>query len=171
MMKGQTMKSVTTMLLAGSLFLAGSAAAQGPWCGTGQGHGHGKAGMAGMNLTEEQRTKFEDLRLKHLKEIEPLRADMQKQRSSLALELTADKYNEANVKGIQNEISKTQNAIAMKSIAHRRAIRDMLTPAQQKTFDTRMLDRGRGTGRNGEGPAFGRGGRGNRGGSCRGCCN
>ena len=171
MIKGQTVKTVTTMLLAGSLFLAGSAAAQGPGCGTGQGYGRGKGGMAGLNLTEEQRTKFEDLRLKHLKEIEPLRADMQKQRSSLALELTADKYNEASVKTIQNEISKTQNTIAMKSIAHRRAIRDMLTPAQQKTFDARMLDRGRGAGRNGEGPAYGRGGRGNRGGSCRGCCN
>lgn len=166
------MNILTTVLLASSLLLTATAAAQGPGAGQGYGRGPGGGrgyGMAGLDLSAEQRTKCEDLRLKHLKEITPLRADLEKQRSALALEVTAEKYSEANVKAIQGEISKIQTTIALKGIAHRRAIRDMLTPEQQKTFDARMLEPGRGKGRGPGNQGWGRGGRGHRYGECPGC--
>lgn len=108
----------------------------------------------GLNLTDEQKSKMEDLRLKHLKEVEPIRADIQKQFSTLKLEMTAEKFNESKAKSIQSEISKLQNDMATKRMSHMRGVRDMLTTEQQKKFDTGFLS----------GPGFGPGGMGGFGG-------
>ena len=127
------------ILLATLLGVATVAAAQGPPMDAKQKMSHP---MGGLNLTEEQQSKMGDLRLKHLKEIEPLQADLQKQESAMKLEMTADKFNESKVKSIQAEISKLRNEMAWKMITHRRAVRDMLTPDQQKKFDTMTLSGG-----------------------------
>ncbi len=97
-------------------------------------------GMMGFQkLTDEQKTKMQDLRLGHQKEMIPLRADLQKLHASMKLEITADKFNESKVKSIQGEISKVMNEIASKTILHQRAVRDLLTPEQRKQFDARIL--------------------------------
>jgi Spy/CpxP family protein refolding chaperone len=103
----------------------------------------GPGGMMGFpNLTDEQRTKIQDLRLAHQKEMIPLRSDLQKLHANMKLELTADKFNESKVKSIQGDISKAMNEIASKMILHQRAVRDLLTPEQRKHFDTRILSGG-----------------------------
>ncbi|MCX6134324.1 MAG: periplasmic heavy metal sensor [Ignavibacteriales bacterium] len=108
--------------------------------------------MAFLKLTEEQRTKVQDLALAHQKEMIAARADLQKQHASLKLEVTADKFNESKVKSIQGEISKLSSEIAMKTFLHQRAVRDLLTPDQKKQFDRHVLAGGMMGGRGPMGP-------------------
>ena len=107
-----------------------------------QGKGGPGAMMGQLKLTDDQKTKIQDLRLAHQKEMIPLRADLQKLHSSMKLEITADKFNESKVKSIQADMSKVMNEIASKTILHQRAVRDLLTPEQKKKFDERILSGG-----------------------------
>ena len=107
-----------------------------------QGKGGPGAMMGMMKLTDEQKAKIQDLRLAHQKEMMPLRADLQKLKASMKLEITADKFNESKVKAIQADMSKVMNEIASKTILHGRAVRDLLTPEQRKQFDARILSGG-----------------------------
>jgi len=146
------MKRMTVVLLLLTLFLFALAfAQQGPQkaptppagkMGMMQGKGGPGAMMGLLKLTDEQRTKMQDLHLTHQKEMIPLRSDLQKHQANMKLEVTAEKFNEGKVKSIQGEISKVMNEIASKSILHQRAVRDLLTPEQKKQFDTRILSGG-----------------------------
>lgn len=107
-----------------------------------QGRGGQGAMMGFPKLTDEQRTKMQDLRLAHQKELIPLRSDLQKLQASMKMEIIADKFSESKVKSIQGDISKVMNEIASKTILHQRAIRDLLTPEQKKLFDARILSGG-----------------------------
>ena len=115
---------------------------QGMMQGMMQGKGGPGAMMGFQKLTDEQRTKMQDLRLAHQKEMIPLRSDLQKLQANMKLEITADKFNESKVKSVQGEISKVMNEIASKTILHQRAVRDLLTPEQRKQFDARILSGG-----------------------------
>jgi Spy/CpxP family protein refolding chaperone len=148
------MKRITVLLLIATLFLCALAFAQqdpqktpAPMAGKmgkmGMMRGNGRGAMMGLpKLTDEQKTKIQDLRLAHQKEMIPLRADLQKLHSSMKLEITADKFNEGKVKSLQADISKVMNEIAAKTIVHQRAVRDLLTPDQKKVFDQRILSGG-----------------------------
>ena len=121
--------------------------------------------MALPKLSDEQRTKIQDLGLAHQKELVPLRADLQKQHANMKLEMTADKFNEGKVKSIQGEVAKLMGDIALKTALHQRAVRDLLTPDQKKQFDQRILSGGMMGGRGpmgggvmGKGKMMGRGG-------------
>ena len=116
--------------------------------------------MAFLKLTDEQRAKVQDLALAHQKEMITARAELEKQHAALKLEITADKFNESKVKSIQGEISKLTSDIAMKTILHQRAVRDLLTPDQKKQFDQHILAGGMMGGRGPMGPGgmMGRGG-------------
>ena len=152
------MKQVTVMLLL-TLFLcalvfaqqepqkaptppAGKMGKMGKMPGMMQGRGGPGAMMGFLKLTDEQRTKMQDLRLVHQKEMIPLRSDLQKFHANMKLEMTTDKFNESKVKSIQADISKAMNEIASKTILHMRAVRDLLTPEQKKQFDARILSGG-----------------------------
>ena len=95
-----------------------------------------------LKLTDEQRAKVQDLALAHQKEMISIQADLQKQHAALKLEITAEKFNESKVKTIQGEISKLTGEIAMKTILHQRAVRDLLTAEQKKMFDQHILSGG-----------------------------
>lgn len=117
------------------------------------------APMAFLKLSDEQRTKIQDLGLAHQKELVSLRAELQKQHANMKLEMTADKFNEGKVKSIQGEATKLMGDIAMKTALHHRAVRDLLTPEQKKQFDQRILSGGMmGGGMMGKGGMMGRGG-------------
>lgn len=142
--------------------IAGAAGAQGRREGPKAGDPQGMRHMMMPDLTDEQRTKMEESRVRFLKETEPLRADIQKKESALRLEQTADKMDDANVKSILSEIARLQTDLAAKHIAHQRAVRGLLTPEQRTRFDARLLEGGRGPGRGmmmgrGRGPGMGGG--------------
>jgi Spy/CpxP family protein refolding chaperone len=117
---------------------------QGKMGGMMRGMMNGRQGgpMAFLKLTEEQQAKVQDLGLAHQKEMITARAELQKQRAAMTLEITAEKFNEGKVKSIQSEISKLTGEIAMKTVMHQRAIRDLLTPEQRKQFDHHILSGG-----------------------------
>ena len=124
-----------------------AAGAQGRREGRMAGGPQGMHHMMMPNLSDEQRTKFEESRVRFLKETEPMRADLQKQESALRLEQTADKLNDAKVKSTLSEIARLQTDLAAKRIAHQRTIRELLTPEQRTQFDARLLQGGPGPGR------------------------
>lgn len=136
-----------------------------PMRGMGMGMMRGQLGPAGMqmgvaNLTPEQKTKLQDLRLTHQKEMLPIQSQLQKLQSDLKLELTADKANDGKVKSLQGEISKLTSDLGAKKFAHMRSMREVLTPEQRKAFDQRVLSGNMGPrGQRGPGAMMGRGGR------------
>jgi Spy/CpxP family protein refolding chaperone len=113
--------------------------------------------MAFLKLTDEQKTKIQDLHLAHQKDMVQAQAEIQKQHAAMKLELTADKFNEGKVKSIQAEISKLTGDLALKTALHQRAVRDLLTVEQKKQFDQHILSGGMG-GPMGPGGMMGRGG-------------
>jgi Spy/CpxP family protein refolding chaperone len=116
--------------------------------------------MAFLKLTDEQRAKVQDLALAHQKEMIASRAELQKQHAAMKLEVTAEKFNESKAKSIQAEISKLMSEMAMKTVLHQRAVRDLLTPEQKKQFDQHILAGGMMGGRGPMAPGgkMGRGG-------------
>lgn len=92
-----------------------------------------------MDLTEDQQDKIRELTLQLKKEILPLRSEIQKYRSELRLELTAEKFDEARVKNLVEQISDLSKQIQLKRTMHQRAIRNLLTPDQQQKYDLHLL--------------------------------
>jgi Spy/CpxP family protein refolding chaperone len=102
-----------------------------------------------LDLTEQQQSQILDMKLKLKKEMLPVRSDIERLRSELKLEMTADKFDEGKVKKLVEDISKKQQELKLTRIEHHRAVRDILTPDQQKKFDMRVLserDPGKGRG-------------------------
>jgi Spy/CpxP family protein refolding chaperone len=137
--------AISAVLMAGTLIAQpgpgmGRKMQGGPMMRGGEMQAQRGPGMMGMlNLTDEQRTKVEDLMTQHQREAIPVHAQLQKLQADLKLEITADKYDAGKVKGILSEVSKLTSDMASKRIAHQRAIRDLLTPEQRKQFDRHIL--------------------------------
>lgn len=100
--------------------------------------------MAALDLTEEQQVKIQELELKLEKEIMPLRSQLPGIEANLKQELVADQFNQAKVKNLIEQKAKIQSEIELKQMLHQRAIRDLLTPEQQKQFDLHALRGGMG---------------------------
>lgn len=104
----------------------------------------GKEQMRGLlDLSEEQQEKMTDMRLKMKKEILPLQSEIAQLRSHIRLELTAEKFDESKVSKLNEKVSQLHQQIQMKRILHRRQVRDILTPEQQKNYDLHLLSRGK----------------------------
>ncbi|NIR48438.1 MAG: periplasmic heavy metal sensor [candidate division Zixibacteria bacterium] len=114
-----------------------------------------------LDLTDAQQSKFQDLRLDLEKEIAPLRSKMHNLHSELRMQMAAEKFDQGKVDNILEDMEDLRTQIHSKRIQHHRAIRDMLTPEQQKKFDLHVLSGkrfGRGWGHgHGFGPGKGRG--------------
>lgn len=137
--------AISAVLMAGTLLAQqgpgmGRKMDGGPMMQRGQMQGpHGGGMMGGLDLTDEQRAKVEDLMTQQQREAIPIHAQLQKLQADLKLEITSDKYDAGKVKGIQSEISKLTSEMMSKRIAHQRAVRDLLTPEQRKQFDRHIL--------------------------------
>jgi len=98
--------------------------------------------MPALDLTEEQQTKIQDLELKLEKEVIPLRSQIPALEANLKQELVADQFNQTKVKNLIDQKTKILADIELKQLLHERAIRDLLTPEQQKKFDLHALKEG-----------------------------
>lgn len=105
-------------------------------------HRQGKDGA--NRLTDEQKTQIQDMRLNLQKELLPLRSDLRSLRSDLKLLMVADRYDAGKTDQIIQKMSGIRAEIQKKRIRQQRAIRDLLTPAQRKKFDSRVLSGHRG---------------------------
>ncbi len=92
-----------------------------------------------LGLSEEQIEKIEDLELKLEKELLPLKSQLPAIESNLKREMVASQFNEAQVKSLLDQKAKLVTEIRLKRILQKRAIRDLLTPEQQKKFDLHTL--------------------------------
>ncbi|MDZ7333445.1 MAG: Spy/CpxP family protein refolding chaperone [candidate division KSB1 bacterium] len=97
-----------------------------------------------LDLTDEQEAKIRDLELKLEKEIMPLRSQIPGIEANLKQELVAKQFNQTRVKNLIEQKAKIESEIELKQLLHQRAIRDLLTPEQQKKFDLHALRGGMG---------------------------
>jgi Spy/CpxP family protein refolding chaperone len=92
-----------------------------------------------LNLSDEQKSKIEDLRLTFQKQKLPLQSKIQELRNDLKLELTKDNYDEKKVDQTLDQIGALKKEMYKKRINHMRSVRNLLTDEQKKKFDMHIL--------------------------------
>lgn len=127
--------------------------------GRGMGQGPRMQAQNMLNLTDEQQTQIDQLRLELQKEMTPLQTRMQNLRSEYKLMLIDEKNSESALKAQLNKIADLRTQMEIVKAKHQRKVRSLLTDEQKVKFDQRILS-GRGKGMRGQGPgACGRQGR------------
>jgi len=91
--------------------------------------------MEKLNLTDEQRKTMQEMRLKHQKELIPIQGKLKEKRLDLKAEMMADEPNQSKINSIVDEIGKLRTELQKKQIAHRLAIRNILTDEQRAIWD------------------------------------
>lgn len=92
-----------------------------------------------LNLTEEQQSKMADLRLAHQKEILPLRTELQGKMAELRLLKTEPNPNLNKIDQVIEQTEKIRTKLQKTRARHQLEIRKILTPEQQKLWDSRTL--------------------------------
>jgi Spy/CpxP family protein refolding chaperone len=92
-----------------------------------------------LNLTDEQQSQIEDLRLNFEKEKLPLQSKIHELRTGLKLELTKDNYDEKKVNQMLDQIESVRKELHKKRINHMRSVRNILNDDQKKKFDMHIL--------------------------------
>lgn len=115
------------MLLLALIFATFTYAQNGPkW--------EGRGFMGRLNLTDEQKSKVENLRLELQKKQVTIRSKIQTSRIELKQILNADKLDKSAIEKKLNEISKLEIEQKMNFINHWEQVNQILTPEQQKIW-------------------------------------
>lgn len=153
------------VLFAGLTIMAGNALAQ-----RGQGRGTGMMnntdrtprmamGQCIMDLTPEQQEEINTLRANHLKEVTPLRNELNEKRARLQTLKSADTYDLDAINKTIDEMSAVRAKIQKKGAAQRAEVSKLLTDEQRAVFNSRRAGKRSGRGSRGQG-MMGRGARG-----------
>lgn len=94
---------------------------------------------AQLQLTDEQRTKIDQMRLEFEKEMLPLRDQMKSLQTQYRLKVIDEKASTAELQNLQSKISSLREKMALKRAAHVRKVRALLTDEQKVKFDQRFL--------------------------------
>ena len=108
--------------------------------GHGEKHGAQKCEGHNLNLTEEQKSKIEELRLAHHKKILPLKTDLNNKKTELKLLMAIDNPDMKKIESVIEEMGKIKVQIHKSCIQHKLEVRKLLTPEQQKKFDLKLLE-------------------------------
>lgn len=155
--------TLTLMVVMLGALLATSAFAFGPGGGKGQGY-CGNTGFNKLNLTDEQKTKFEVLVTANQKEIRPIREKMFDKSVALRRLWLQPNPDKDKILALQKEVRTLRDQIQDKSTILRLEIRKVLTPEQQEKLANIGWGRGqgfgprggmRGQGQRGSGPGMG----------------
>ena len=92
-----------------------------------------------MDLTESQQSQIQDLHMKHMREMLPLKNEMEGLKTELKLAETEENFNAAKVESIVKKIEALRTKMTMSKIMHHQEIRKLLTPEQRKKFDAMRL--------------------------------
>lgn len=133
-----------SLVLAFMVAVVGASAASaspGPKQGPKGGSRHGRL-MAELKLTAEQEQKILEIRQKHAREVLPIRQELQKKRLELRRLWSAEKPDAAAIEGKMKEMVPLQVKLRMKALAVRDEIKTILTPEQQKIFESFRPGRG-----------------------------
>ncbi len=93
----------------------------------------------GLNLTDEQKTKISDLKLTLQKDILPLKTELQSKMAELRLLKTENNPDLKKIDQSIEESQKIRTKIQKATVRHQLEIRKLLTPEQQKIWDSRTL--------------------------------
>ncbi len=94
---------------------------------------------AALDLSAEQQTKIDKLRLELQKMAAPLRADVQSLQTAYRLMIIDSKVSESQLKAQLAKISAKRQALALQRAKHQRQIRSLLTDEQKVKFDQRII--------------------------------
>lgn len=119
----------------------------------GMGMGRGMGMMGGMgpmrgaadwkdSLTKEQREKLDQMHLKLMKELLPLKDAENTKMHELNLLVTAEKPSKAAISKKAAEIADISRQIMEKKTLHHLEVREILTPEQRSKFDMHLLRQG-----------------------------
>ena len=92
-----------------------------------------------LDLTDEQRSQVEDLRLSFEKEKLPIQSKIHELRNDLKLELIRDSFDEKKVDLLLGQIESVRTELHKKRINHMRSVRNILNDDQKKKFDMHIL--------------------------------
>jgi Spy/CpxP family protein refolding chaperone len=102
-----------------------------------------------LDLTPEQDTKITELRTKHLKEVTPMRNELNEKRAKLRTLQTSEKTDLNAINKTIDEMATLRANIQKKGAAHRSEVSSLLTDDQRVMFnarkENRMGSRGQGT--------------------------
>lgn len=130
--------------------------------GNGYGPGNGYVWQNMPNMTDDQKTKIDALRVTHLKEMTTLRNQIREKQAHLTTLESADKADMNAINKTIDEISDLRNKKMKQRASHRQDVRNILTEEQRAYFDAHQNRRGKGFGRgmgrgNGCGNGYGTG--------------
>lgn len=131
------MKTRNLTIIAILLFVTGSVFAQGNQGKKGNFKGQKKGNMF-MNipdLTETQKTQLKDMRTANMKEMLPLKNELQEKQAHLKTVSTGDNVNMNEVNKTLEEISAIKLKMAKNRFANRQEVRKILTDDQRVFFD------------------------------------
>lgn len=94
------------------------------------------------DLTDEQNDQIKELKTSHMKEVLPIRNQIDEKQAQLNTLSTAEKVDMAKINKTIEEIGELKVTIAKKRAAHRQQIRNLLTEDQRIVFDTMPMNRG-----------------------------
>lgn len=92
-----------------------------------------------LKLTDDQKAKLEDLQLEHQKAMLPLRTELQSKMASLRLLQTEEKPDLKKIDQLIDDTQTLRSKMQKARVRHHLEIRKILTPEQQKKFDSRLL--------------------------------
>lgn len=95
-----------------------------------------------LNLSDEQKTQLEKLRLEHQKQMLPLRNELKEKEARLETLQTADKADMKAINAVIDEIGQIKTKMAKARAAHHQDIRNLLTEEQRIKFDMQTPRKG-----------------------------
>jgi len=131
-LKSNKMKTKNLMFIAVLIFVSSSIFAQGP--NSKQGN-KGNMFMNIPDLTEAQKTQLTEMRAANMKEMLPLRNELQEKQAHLNTISTGDNVNLNDVYKVIDEISTIKTNMAKNRAKHRQEVRKILTDDQRVFFD------------------------------------
>jgi len=126
--------TVVSLLFIGSIF---AQPGPGPMAAT-QGH-PGLQMFKALNLTDEQRSKIEDLHLEMQKKMLSMQGDLQKLEKDFRLMVIDEKVSESQLQKQLQKIHDLKLKMALEKAKNQRKIRSLLTDEQKKKFDSIYL--------------------------------
>ena len=138
-----TLKKVTILCMAIVLIGSSNLLAQRGRNNVGQGQGQGfdKNVIYNRipNLTDDQKTKIDALRVDHLKEMNTFRNQLDELRAKKHTLMTSDNSDLKDIYSIIDQMSDLQNKMMKSKAKHHREIRALLTDEQKVYFDSRPM--------------------------------
>ena len=161
MKKNSLNKGMTVFALMGVLII-GSAWGYGDGQGRRANAGNSEfMAMRGLDLTDTQKEQIKAMRVEFMKEMTPMKNNMDIKMAELKAASTGDNVDTKAVNKLMDDIGAMRTAMAKKQFANKQKVRTVLSDEQKVIFDARC-QQGMGGGRQGQGFVQGRrGGQGN----------